>query len=314
MQIVQIGSFSARAFFDSPVDAALLNQVFKTSVRDLSDPAAVDAELHWTHANAAVQRRATPLPDTLTVTREHADMWRVESEFLAVSLERCAPPTQIFVTTYPHALDPLAWRVHVSVVFHKLLLLLGRLYLHAGAVRTGDTASAFMGDKGSGKSTLCLRLGQAGATILSDDHISIRQCAGIFYASGCEQVARVTAVTEAALFSHPMNLAAYDFGGVLKKEFALSEWFPALPYQDVPLQRIFFPHIGAQWQLRALSSHALLKRLLEMTRSAHRFADKQDYARHLDYFSALAQSVEAFDLELSPNLQDLDRLVTFLDV
>jgi hypothetical protein len=203
--------------------------------------------------------------------------------------------------------------VHLSVVFHKLLLLLGRIYLHAGAVRLGDAASAFVGDKGSGKSTICLWLGRAGATILSDDHISIRFSEGSFYASGSEQVARVTAKTEAALLPQMLTVQARDFAGTLKKEFSVGEWFSTQPYHDVPLQRIFFPHVGARWQVNSLSPRHLTARLLETTRMSHRFANKDDYARHLHYFSALAQQVKGFEIELSPDLNDLAHLAAFLE-
>ncbi|HZQ07669.1 MAG TPA: hypothetical protein VFD70_13890 [Anaerolineae bacterium] len=311
-QHIQIGSFSARAFFESRADAALLNEMFKATVREpTSADAPLDAELYWLHSSNGNASSPIP-PDSLRVAHINEQVWSVESQVLHARLELEAPLPKILLSSDPHNLSEFEWRVHVSIVFHKLLLLLARMYLHAGAVQIGGAASAFIGEKGSGKSTICLWLGRAGATILSDDHISIRRRDEAFYASGCEQVARVTGDTEAALLPQTLTVEARDFGGVLKKEFAVRDWFAALPYRDVRLEKIFFPHVGARWQLRPLSPRHVTTRLLQTTRSSHRFADKDDYARHLRYFSELAQAVEGFALELSPNITELDRLVTFL--
>lgn len=311
---VQIGSFAARAFFESDADAIALNELFKGTVRETSNAdAPIDAEIYWRHLGSERPAGAAP-PDGLCVTPLNGHAWRIESEALTAHLELGAPHPQITIYSYPHAMPELAWRVHLSTVFHKLLFLLGRIYLHAGATQIEDAAVAFVGDKGSGKSTICLMLGRAGACVLSDDHVAIRQLDGRFLASGCEQVARITAATEAALLPQPLPVEARDFGGLLKKEFTVSDRFPSLPYQDVPLRRMFFTHIGERWKIRGLSPRHVTARLLEATSSSHRFAGKDDYARHLVYFSALGQAVEGFDAELSPDLTELIHLRAFLGV
>lgn len=316
-QSIRIGSLHIRAWFQTRADAVLLNELFKGSLSEpVDDDSPIDAELHWQHSFPAESSIKIP-HDGLYIARSAANVWHVASETLTSRLELAPPLPRIFLSGHPHNLTDLEWRVHVSVVFNKLLFLMGWLYLHAGAVRMENTASAFVGDKGSGKSTLCLWLGRAGATILSDDHIALHQCVdqadAFFCASGCEQVARVTSQTEAALLPSGLPVEARDFGGVLKKEFAVGEWFPARPYRDVPLQRIFFPHVGTRWQLLPLSARHLTARLLETTNKSHRFADKEDYAQHLDYFSALARSVQGYELELTPDLTELDKLVAFLE-
>lgn len=292
----------------------MLNELFKDAVRAPAKAGThIDAELHWRHtAPGETASRAIP-PDGLRVEEMDGAVWHVESEQLRARLEACAPLAKIRLQSDPHPPSDLEWRVHLSVVFHKLLMLLGRVYLHAGAVQIGNTASAFVGDKGSGKSTACLWLGRAGATILSDDHISVRQTDGEYFASGCEQVSRVTASTEAALLPQMLSVPARDFAGTLKKEFQVGDWFAIQPYHDVPLKRIFFPHVGARWQLHPLSPGSLTARLLDNTRASHRFANKEDYARHLRFFSQLAHQVEAFEVELSPDLNELANLAAFLD-
>lgn len=312
--LVRIGSWSARAVIEADSDAALLDEIFKGAVSALPDiELPVNAALHWFQASVAVEPPSVP-PDGLVVTHTDPDTWRIESEVLTMHLGFSETAPQILLYSHRHMLERLAWRVHVSVVFHKMLLLFGRIYLHAGAVRGHDGASAFVAEKWSGKSTICMWLGRAGATILSDDHIVVRQTDSCFQVSGCEAVARVTAATEAMLFSTPLSIAARDFAGVLKKEFRVGDVFDALPYADVPLRRIFFPRVGTQWHIKPLARQATLARLLAATRASHRFADAKDYARHLDYFSTLVRGVEAFDLELTPDLMELNRLVEFLDV
>jgi hypothetical protein len=203
-------------------------------------------------------------------------------------------------------------QVHLSVVMNKLLLLLGRIYLHAGAVSTRGVTSAFAGSKGAGKSTLCLALARAGATLLADDHLVVRRGAGVFMASGCEDVARVTAQTEALLLPGRLTATAQDFGGTLKKEFAVTDWFDARPFEEFELHRLYLTRVGERTAITRLSPRVGLFRLLEWTRSAHRLADTEDHRRHLEFFSALANRVEISELELSPDLNDLDRTIALL--
>lgn len=63
-----------------------------------------------------------------------------------------------------------------------------------------------------------------------------------------------------------------------------------------------------------MTRQATLARLLAATRASHRFTDADDYARHLAYFSNLVRGVDAFELELTPDLNELNRLGEFLGV
>lgn len=55
------------------------------------------------------------------------------------------------------------------------LLLRGHVVVHASAVRDGDTAIAFVGASGMGKSTLATALCRDGCTLLADDVLRIEQ-------------------------------------------------------------------------------------------------------------------------------------------
>ena len=63
----------------------------------------------------------------------------------------------------------------LMIVFYRMLLELGCLHLHAAAVRWNGETSLFLGGKGAGKSTLCLALARAGATVLGEDHVLVRR-------------------------------------------------------------------------------------------------------------------------------------------
>lgn len=63
--------------------------------------------------------------------------------------------------------------------FGALLQQRGILPLHAGAVRVGDACVAFLGESGTGKSTLCAFLQQRGYTVLSDDICPVQMLPGI---------------------------------------------------------------------------------------------------------------------------------------
>jgi len=64
-------------------------------------------------------------------------------------------------------------------VLPRTLAQQGRLVLHAGAVRIDDQAVAFIGDTGSGKSTLTASFHSAGYPLLSDDGLVLKTEEGL---------------------------------------------------------------------------------------------------------------------------------------
>ena len=77
------------------------------------------------------------------------------------------------ITAWPAAVTGIETLRHLLLdhVLPRVLAEHGRLILHAGAVRLGDKAIAFVGDTGSGKSTLTASLDAAGYSLLSDDSL-----------------------------------------------------------------------------------------------------------------------------------------------
>jgi len=230
---------------------------------------------------------------------------------------------QVFVFTGPRTPDILiyvrepqysheAFHGHVFEIIHKILFMFDMFYVHAAAVERGGRVSAFVGDRGNGKSTICLRLAKEGAVILSDDHIVFKKKRGRFLVSGCEETGRVTGKTEDALFGKKLDSESKRFGGVLKKEVLLADFFECAHFKDFHINDIFFTHIGAEFAIVPVTPSEAVLRLIECTKPFFRFNRTEDYAEYLGYFSGLAAKTRLYDLTLTRNLGDLDRLDAFL--
>lgn len=215
----------------------------------------------------------------------------------------------IFVINDKPAYD---FQVHLSFLVNYALFNSGRLYLHAGAVRYADRVSLFVGERGAGKSTVCLRLGQAGATVLSDDHVMIRQDRDRFWVSGCGELARVTEKTEGFLFNQPLDAKPNDYAGLLKKEFRIDEYFNSEPAKDYPLDEIYFLTRGNKLTVNQISAQEATLELMTRTKSALRFNSPLEAHRYLDYFAQLAKRVPACWLTLTSDLSDLNSLIQIL--
>lgn len=204
-------------------------------------------------------------------------------------------------------------RDHLFEVICKILFAFDRFYVHAGAVEWRGRVNVFVGRGSFGKSTVCLRLAMAGATVLSEDHVLFRREGRDFRLSGCQETARVTAKTERFVFRRELAIPSQTHTGVAKKEIRVADHFACRPYVDVPFHRIFFNRIGETFRIEPINGRDAMLRLLYMTRSFFRFSDAGDLDRYLDYFADLVAGRACYELELAPDLGELDRLVEFLD-
>ncbi|MGH7889355.1 MAG: hypothetical protein ACRENF_02245, partial [Thermodesulfobacteriota bacterium] len=133
-----------------------------------------------------------------------------------------------------------AFEGHLFEVIHKILFMFERLYVHAAAVRWDKRVSAFVGDRGGGKSTICLKLAQEGGRIISDDHIMLKKTGNKFLVSGCEETSRVTEKTEKGILGKSLSEKPAEYNGVLKKEILLKDFFKCAHHRDFPIRNIFF--------------------------------------------------------------------------
>lgn len=249
------------------------------------------------------------------------DFLRIETEAGTVRMSTATSELTLDRTTDPaharlvvHAADQPDGYVDHYIVMHyqKLLQQLGRLRLHGAGVTLGGRTAVFLGDKGAGKSTISLALGRAGATVLADDQIVVRRTDDRVLVSGVDGALRVTEKTEQYFFAEPIIGPAADFGGVAKKEVALGDHVPASPGVDAVPSELMFCCVGERFELRPLARSDAVRRVVHSVLPHHRFAGAEDQADFLGLVTTFVQSVEVFELQLSPDLAELDRLVEHL--
>jgi hypothetical protein len=202
--------------------------------------------------------------------------------------------------------------VHFGVVLNKILFLMDHVVLHAAAVRVRDSVHVFVGEKGAGKSTVCLGLAKAGGTVLGEDHVILRRAAPAYLVSGGDERSRLTERTEAHFFPESLPVPARDFAGTPKKEIRMGDFFSSRPYEDFRAHALHFPRVGSRLALQPLKPQAALLRLMKYTSHMQRFASPADQDRFLDFLNGFVATVATHDVELSPDLGDLDRLAGVL--
>ena len=324
---MQLGSLAIELHCDRPFAPDTLEELLRlegarddAALRDRCDVRVrvFDAALDDVH-------RMAPPPFTPVVRRDLEGITEIHHRAASAFVLRPRRPGPIEVVlpirpdsaasaTALTATTPDQMLVHsLMIVFYRMLLELGRLHLHAAAVHWNGETSLFLGGKGAGKSTLCLALARAGATVLGEDHVLVRRGASGFEVSGCDANMRLTAQTEAALMPQPPAGRKAWFGGVLKREFDLRQTgLDVRPFVDFVPRRIFFPWVGTRVAIEPMPRAMAMARILDAIHDRHAIAGADDARRLLDYLGAFVDSLEAYQLELSPRLSDLDAVVDFV--
>lgn len=253
-----------------------------------------------------------PQPEQAIIDRPLEDIIEIHRDAACCLLRRCGTNLKIAIPviaasySYNHLLHC------VMVVLYRALFAMESLPLHSAAIQFGATANLFIGDKGAGKSTVSLSLGRAGGRVLGEDHILLRRAKDRFLVSGCDSKGRLTAKTERQFFSDPLPVEPRRVAGVLKKEIDLADHVCSVPFEDVPVGRIFFLRVGEEFSIGRMKGAEALLRMLGMMRERQRFVGTKDRARFLDFFVDFLQSAEVWDVVLSPDLSDLDELTEFV--
>lgn len=235
------------------------------------------------------------------------------THWFRVIVDRATMPHRILWYIREPQYSRRAFRDHLFEILSKVLFAYDRFYLHAAAVQFRQNVNLFVAPGGNGKTTLAVTLANAGATILSEDHVVIRRDeTGRYWVSGCQDTLRVTGKTE-ALLATASDAPAVDGIGGPKKEFPAARYFRAAPFQDFTFHRIFFNRLGTQYQLSRLTRQAAQLQCMYMTRSFFRPDDENDFARYLEFWGGVVRACECYALELSPDLNTLPRFVAFLN-
>jgi hypothetical protein len=312
-----LGSWRLNVYATRSSYLDVLGALFRQRIaaRATRPPAEVDAQLFLVARPATSSEfLAGPMPEDGTAvswTSIRAGVRELFTGRFRVVLDQTAAPMRIVVVVREPQFSERAFRDHLFEFVSKLLFALDCFYVHAGAVELDGRVNVFVGEGSFGKTTTCLRLARAGATILSEDHVLFKRTSDGFVLSGCQETVRVTPKTERFFFGHGLvDASEPQHDG--KRELQVDRFFKSAPYRDVQFHRIFFNRVGEQLRLTPIPRQDATLRLIYMTRSFFRATAKDDLDQYLDYFSQLVEGRELFDLELSPDLTRLDELVELL--
>ena len=311
---LRFGSLSVVVRYQSAAHLDAVEELFRLRPRqvgEIAPPApgagGADRVLHVFHQDAgelALLRLPSrpvvsrPLERLVEIHDGIAHLWVREREaWLAIDRE---------AETRPLLLHSL------MVVLNKMLSLDGRYHLHAAAAEVAGMTSLFVGGKGSGKSTISLTLGRAGATLFSEDHVMLRRCDRRFLVSGCDGKMHLTEKSERHFFDRPLEGRMVDSAGVAKKQIDMASVFDCRPHVETEVRALFFPVVAERFEIRPLAKEEAAARLLQPLLERHRFVDDADQAAFLEVFAGLAESCDTWEVSLSPDLRDLERLVDFL--
>ena len=252
------------------------------------------------------------LPRRPLVEHPLEDLVELQEGAVTATIHRRRKPMEISIAVDFAGTDR-AHRLHcLMVVINKILAREGRYHLHAAAVRVDGRTSMFAGDKGSGKSTLSCALGRAGATVLSEDHVFLREDSGRFLVSGCDSFLRITPEVESYFFDQPLEGRMVDVRTRAKKEVDMRALFDCRAHQETELASIFFPEVGDCFEILPLAKDLAVAKLLKPVTERHRFADESDESAFLNVFCSLVSVCDTWSLRLGPDLAQFSDLYRFL--
>lgn len=308
-----LGSWIARVATEEPLYGELLRNHFRQETVAPPVPGrAYDAEIRLIHASlgdtAFAGNECLP-EDRLQVLLPDSDRMLLASPLLRASVLRGESRSVIEIKLAGKGVPGEVLNIHFSVAIRRILLWLGLVYLHAGAVVWNGEASLFVGEKAAGKTTTCLRLAKEGAVLLSEDHTLVKRVKARIFVSGADRLARISPDAEAHVFPTTIQGESRDFAGVVKKEFDVGDHFRYSHSCDYPLKRIFFLRVGDEYAIRPISEVEGTVRIMTAVRSGFRFSAAHDYQSYLDFFASLAAGKRVYDITLSKNLHDLSHVV-----
>lgn len=249
--------------------------------------------------------------DALAIVRRGTCV-HVTCDLMSLDADLAERPIQATLTLHAPGWSDADLEHGFAMFVHKLLQLCEVVRLHGAAVDIDGRTHVLLGDKGAGKSTTSLALGQAGGAVLADDQIVVRRRAGRIVVSGCDSNIRLTEESERHLLPAPLDAAPQDFAGTLKKEVTLEGLVPVIPYQDRHADRVYFPRVGRRFDARPVTGREAAIRILDAIAPAHSFAGPADRWDLLRLVTAFVAPAQCFDVALSPNLGELDQFVAFV--
>ena len=314
-----LGSWGLNVYASRKYYIETLNRLFRQDIKSSSikKETGINASLYLVDCklNSNIFNENRLIPDGHTVSLEYPQkgILTLFTGRFRIFLYKNRKPINIFVFVREPQYSLRGFNDHLLEIISKILFIFNRFYIHGGAVELHNKVSIFIGIRSSGKSTICLRLAKEGARIISEDHVLFKKQGNNFFISGCQKDAGVSKKTEKFIFDRSLKYRPRRYNGVLKKEFLLKDFFDCIPYQDFSFNSVFFVHRDNKFQLKKISQAEAVLKLIYMTKGFFRFNQVKDLDNYLKYFSQLAKKVKFFDLKLSADLKELDKLVEFLE-
>ena len=306
---VQLGAITIALEADNPLWAETFGSHFRC---------AVDAVVP-SRPNLVVSVKSRPgriklakgFEQALEVERAGSRL-RYHVDLMTLTADVTKTPVRVDIEVFDEEQEAELLQHFFMMFLDKLLLALGVFRLHGAAIELGGATNVFLGDKGAGKSTLSLALGFAGGSVLADDQLLARRNGSGVAVSGVDGNVRLTTQTESHFLDAPLAIEPREYAGVPKKQVPLASLVPALPHEERMPKRLFFPRVASGFAVEPISQRDAVARILNDFARTQRFGDATDRANLMGLVVEFVRPLEAADLELSPDLGELDSLVEFL--
>jgi len=250
--LFHFGSFAVNFNYTIDYYKDFIEELFRLWMEEVNFTAStrkIDAELFMFLSEEAFSPKYHTPDNPIFLYHPEENWYQIRSDYVDAYIDLSVDPIQIYVPINPEGKPKEPLINFVQAVFNKILFVLEKLHMHAAAIEFNGSANLFFGDNGSGKTTITLSLAKSGGTILGEDHIVITRKGGSFYASGCDDIMRVTKQTENFYFEEELPENIQEFAGVSKKQIRLSNYFLTKPYTDILISNIFFPKLGSTFSI-----------------------------------------------------------------
>jgi hypothetical protein len=223
------------------------------------------------------------------------------------------PAQQVWMTWSTTFEDACAYLIGPIMGF--VLRRRGDVALHASAVKIGDSAVAFVGPHGSGKSTTAAALARAGCAVITDDLLRLTADRGTWLAHPYGSVLRLWPASAALLYGDaeqlPRITSSWD-----KRSLALGVASDAIAATtSVPLRTVIFlsrsPTAEPGYNAQPVTGSAAILRLIANSSASH-LLDAHARPHEFREVSRLAREVAALAITVGHGADALDRLTRYL--
>ncbi|WP_299489143.1 hypothetical protein [Acaryochloris sp. IP29b_bin.137] len=188
--------------------------------------------------------------------------------------------------------------VVLAILFHQR----GSFILHASTVAIGETAVAFLGDSGAGKSSALAAMITQGFVGVTDDLTAIQICSGqALIQAGVPRMKLSAAVADR------LELARAN---TLSDEESIFYFSSSNNLEPFPLQRLYILDYGPNWSIRPISQQRAIIELLRFSGLKSVLPIRNRH--HFRHVSQLTTCVGVYQLQRPQGLDQLSQLPKFL--